>query len=60
MQNENKITFEPFSQDDERRNEFIPLRIVTGRIGEEGLLPDTWYRLNEKGEFVEVYECDWD
>jgi len=38
---------------DDKGDEFIPLRIVTGKIGEEGLLPDTWYRLNEKGEFVE-------
>jgi len=38
---------------DEEGDKFIPLRIVTGRIGEEGLLPNTWYTLNEKGEFVE-------
>jgi len=37
---------------DEEGDKFIPRKIVTGRIGEEGLLPDTWYTLNEKGEFV--------
>ena len=44
-----------YSRHDEEGKKYIyiPRRIVTGKIGEEGLLPDTWYTLNEKGEFVE-------
>ena len=31
-----------------------PVKLVTGKIGEEGLKPNVWYALNATGEFEEV------
>lgn len=30
------------------------IRVVTGYVGENGIKPDVWYRLNDAHEFEEV------
>ena len=36
------------------KDEKTPIKFVTGKVGENGLNPDTWYDLDAKGEFREV------
>lgn len=38
-----------------RRNDDMNItHIRASKVGENGIKPDTWYSLNENGEFVEV------
>ena len=39
-----------------RQDNGVLIHIRASKIGENGIKPDTWYVLNERGEFVE--DCD--
>jgi hypothetical protein len=34
-------------------NKAVPIKLVAGKIGEEGLKPDIWYELDKEGHFKE-------